>query len=141
MKNQFKSHQFFALIILFLSAMLMFSQAATAAEVTGTFTKKYQKITGEWKIVKDADGAKLVLGSDFKTRKAPDLKFILTNADVADMTGENAMNGAVIISPLKSNKGEQVYVLPENFTDYKTLALHCEQFSKLWGATDISAAK
>jgi len=130
----------FSLIVLLFSAMMMFSQTATAGETSGTWTKKAQKIAGEWKIVHDADGAKLVLGKDFKTRNAPDLKFILTNAEVANMTGKNAMNGAVIISALKNNKGEQTYALPANFSDYKTLALHCEQFSKLWGATDISAA-
>ena len=139
MKN--KLFYSFSFIALLLSSMLTFSHTVNAAEATGTFTKKYQKITGEWKIIKDADGAKLVLSEDFKTRNAPDLKFILTNADVASMTGKNAMDGAVVISPLKSNKGEQVYALPANFKDFKTLALHCEQFSKLWGATDISAAK
>ena len=138
MKNKF-IHSFSFLILLF-SAALAFSQSATAAETTGTWTKKFTKISGEWKIVQDADGAKLVLSSDFKTKNAPDLKFILTNTSVAEMNNGNAMNGAVIISPLTSNKGEQVYALPANFKDFKTLALHCEKFSKLWGATDISAA-
>lgn len=138
MKN--KLMHSFSFLVLLASAVFAYSQAATAAETTGTWTKKFAKISGEWKIVQDADGAKLVLNGDFKTKNAPDLKFILTNATVAEMNGGNAMNGAVIISPLKSNKGEQVYVLPENFKDFKTLALHCEKFSKLWGATDISTA-
>ena len=139
MKN--KILQSFSILIVLVSAAFLFSQTAYAAESSGTWTKKSNKIAGEWKIIEDADGAKLVLSSDFKTRNAPDLKFILTNATVAEMNGRNAMNGAIVISPLKSNSGEQVYALPANFKDYKTLALHCEQFSKLWGATDISAAK
>lgn len=140
MKNKI-IHSLSALLLL-VSAAFMLSQTVNAAEsATGTWTKKFAKISGDWKIIEDADGAKLVLSKDFKTRNAPDLKFILTNATVAEMNGGNAMNGAVIISPLKTNKGEQVYALPANFKDYKTLALHCEKFSKLWGATDISAAK
>lgn len=121
-------------------ALMIFSSSASA-DASGAWTKKYQNVKGQWSIIHDADGAKLVLNKEFSTRKAPDLKFILTNAAVAEMTGENAMTGAVIISALKSNKGEQYYLLPKNFKDYKTLALHCEQYSKLWAATDISAAQ
>lgn len=126
----------------FTALLITFMISSTAfADASGTWTNKYQKIKGQWSIVEDASGAKLVLGKDFSTRNAPDLKFILTNAAVADMSGDNAMNGAIIIAPLKSNSGEQVYVLPKNFKNFKTLALHCEQYSKLWGATDISTAK
>lgn len=129
-----------SLIASLLVALMMFTTSASA-DASGAWTNKYQKIQGGWSIIEEADGAKLVLDKDFSTRNAPDLKFILTNAAVADMNGNNAMNGALIIAPLKSNSGEQVYILPKNFKDFKTLALHCEQYSKLWGATDISAAK
>ena len=130
-------------LIAVLFAALIFAMFTTSAfaGVSGGWTNKYQKIKGQWSIIEDTDGAKLVLSKDFATRNAPDLKFILTNAEIADMKGSNAMNGALVIAPLKSNSGEQVYILPKNFKDFKTLALHCEQYSKLWGATDITAAK
>lgn len=105
---------------------------------SGTWTKKYQKIHGAWKIEKKGDAHYLVLDEKFKTRKAPDLKFVLSNHPLEDVNGKNAMQGALIIENLKSNKGAQRYRLPDNFKDYSTLLLHCEQFSKLWGAASLT---
>ncbi len=125
------------LLLTFLAGLLLFVSSAQAKS-SGTWTDKYKSIKGQWSIIEDASGAKLVLGDDFSTRNAPDLKFILSHKTVAEMNGGNAIDGAVIIAPLKSNKGAQTYQLPKNFKDFKTLALHCEQYSKLWAATDIS---
>ena len=116
---------------------LLVSSLSFAEAQTGTWTKKFKKIHGSWTIEQRQDGAYLVLGDDFKTRNAPDLKFVLSNQSLSDVNGDNAMQGALVIEDLKSNKGAQEYKLPENFGDYTTLLLHCEKFSKLWGGTDI----
>ena len=129
------------MILACIAISFAFISSVAFAEATGTWTNKYQEIDGKWKIIKDADGAKLVLGKDFGTTGAPDLKFILSNKTVEEMDGDNAIDGAVIISKLKSSSGAQEYKLPNNFSDFKTLALLCEKYSKLWGATDISNAK
>ena len=114
------------------------SAAAYAESITeGTWTKKSNKIKGSWAIEQREDGAYLVLDEDFKTRNAPDLKFMLTNNTVAAVNGKNATKDALFIEKLKSNKGTQSYRLPDNYGDYSTLLLHCEQFSKLWGAASL----
>ncbi len=107
----------------------------------GVWTKKTFKSSGDWSIVEDSDGNRFVkLSDDFKTRNAPDLKIFLSPQAAADTTGKNATQGALLISPLESNKGGQVYEIPTG-TDldaYSSILIHCEQFSKLWSAADLS---
>ena len=113
------------------------SSLRTFDPIRGDWTKKSQKIAGQW-LIETRDGqAFLVLGDDFKTRNAPDLKFVLSNTSVSDVTNKNAMNNALFVANLKSPSGEQIYVLPENFHEYSTLLLHCEKYTKLWGAAAI----
>lgn len=103
----------------------------------GKWVKKSQKIAGQWRIEIRSGEAYLVLDDSFKTRKAPDLKFVLSNTPVAQLSNNNALDGALIIANLKSPSGAQVYKLPSNFDDYSTLLLHCEKYTKLWGAAAI----
>jgi len=105
--------------------------------ISGVWVKKSQAINGRWRIEPRSDGAYLVLGDDFKTRKAPDLKFLLSNLSVDQANNKNALDGGVLISLLKSPKGAQSYKLPENYPSFTTLLLHCEKYSKLWGAAQI----
>lgn|GEM_PF-2242712 len=49
----------------------------------------------------------------------------------------NALADATVLHLLKSNKGAQVYVLPEetDLKSYKSLIIHCEEYTKLLGGT------
>ncbi len=107
------------------------------ADTTGSWVKKSQKIKGSWSIVQQGESHYLVLDKAFKTRNAPDLKFVLSPLAVEQANNNNALQGGVIIAPLQSAKGEQRYKLPDDFTQYSTVLLHCEQYSKLWGAAAI----
>jgi len=106
--------------------------------IRGEWTKKGQKIAGEWLIEARNGYAYLILDDDFKTRNAPDLKFVLSNTPVEDLTNRNAMDGALFVANLESPSGQQVYRLPSNFYEYSTLLLHCEKYTKLWGAAAIN---
>ena len=128
-----------AIANLFLATILLVANSFALADThAGTWVKKSNKIHGNWAIETRDDGRYLVLDEKFKTRNAPDLKFVLSNTPVSEVNGRNAMQGALIIEPLKSNKGSQSYKLPDNFDDYSTLLLHCEQYSKLWGAASLT---
>lgn len=130
-----------ALILpLFLFAMLLVPAAdasAASGDTTvhsGSWSKKTYSASGTWKIVKNGDNHYVVLDSKFKTKKAPDLKLFLSKSSASSLTGKNATKGAVRIAKLTSNKGAQRYKLPAGTSpaDYKTLIIHCEQYSKLW---------
>lgn len=107
----------------------------------GTWTKKSFKVSGEWTIYSENGTTYVKLSSDFRTRNAPDLKIFLSPLSASEANGKNATDGSVLIAPLTSNSGEQVYEIPAsvNLADYQSILIHCEQYSKLWSAANLSA--
>ena len=106
---------------------------------SGSWTKKKFKSSGTWSIYEQGGKSFVKLSSDFKTRKAPDLKIFLSPLAAADTNGKNATDGSVMVSPLTANSGEQVYEIPEgvNIANYQSILIHCEAYSKLWSAADL----
>ncbi len=117
------------------------SVAAETSETlySGEWTKKAFNSSGIWEIYAENGTTFVKLSSEFKTRKAPDLKIFLSPLTAADTTGKNATDGSLLIAPLTSNQGEQVYEIPErvDLAAYKSIILHCEDYSKLWSAADL----
>ncbi len=115
------------------------SQTASQTLFSGVWTKKSFKSSGEWAIVKEDGKIFVKLSADFRTRKAPDLKIFLSPRAAADANGKNATEGAVLIAPLSSNSGAQVYEIPAgvDLNAYKSILIHCEAYSKLWSAADL----
>ena len=139
----------FAAIGLSLAALSApaFAEKATAetqaqAEVlhNGQWAKKTYRASGDWTIYTESGKTYVKLSSDFRTRNAPDLKLFLSPRAAADANGDNATDGSVLILPLSSNRGEQVYEIPASvdLADYKSILIHCERFSKLWSAADLA---
>ena len=106
----------------------------------GTWTKKSFKAAGEWTIYSENGKTYVKLSSDFRTRNAPDLKIFLSPRAASQTNGKNATDGSVLISQLSSNSGEQVYEIPAsvNLADYRSILIHCEQYSKLWSAANLA---
>ncbi len=115
--------------------------AAKASELlfSGVWTKKSFKSSGTWEIFSEGGNTFVKLSADFRTRKAPDLKLFLSPLAAKDANGRNAANGSVLIAPLTSNTGEQVYEIPDavDFANFKSILIHCEAYSKLWSAADL----
>ena len=107
---------------------------------SGAWTKKSFKSAGTWEVYADGDALYVKLSADFRTRNAPDLKIFLSPLTASATTGKNATDGAVLIAPLTSNSGEQVYEIPAgvDLADFKSILIHCEQYSKLWSAADLA---
>lgn len=121
-----------------LMALVTFATTAFAGS-PASWSKQDIKVKGTWSIEQREDVNYLVLSDDFKTKNAPDLKFFVSNAGYESVNGSNATNGATEIAKLTKSKGGQSYKIPANIdvSDYKTLILHCEQYSKLWAATPL----
>ena len=79
---------------------------------------------------------------DFKTSGAPDLKIVLSPLTVRAAKNNNALQGSQIISPLQSNSGAQEYAIPAglDLSKYKSVLIHCEQYTKLWGAAPMQVS-
>ena len=128
------------LLALFLSIFMV--TAARAADGSGDFVSKQYSIKGGWSIVQNGNDTVIRLDKSFKTKGGPDLKLFLSPQSIDSVTGKTATEGAVLISPLTSNKGAQEYRLPAgiDLTDFESLLIHCESYSVLWGGTALPTA-
>ena len=115
------------------------SMSETGILYAGQWTKKSFKVSGDWSIVRKGDKTYVELSEDFKTRRAPDLKIFLSPLAAAATNGSNATNGSVLIAPLSSNKGAQMYEISASvdIASFKSILIHCEAYSKLWSAADL----
>jgi hypothetical protein len=118
---------------------LSFASTESLQNASGEWVDKKYKISGDWKIEKRGEQHVIVFGDRFKTKKGPDLKVFWSPQSMASVTGKTATDGAVLLGILKSNKGAQEYVLPANIdvTATNSILIHCEQYSVLWGGTEI----
>jgi len=119
-------------------AMPQIASASDDGE-TKQFVKKRYSIDGTAKVVTRDGKTHLIFSNDFKTKNGPDLKVYLTKKPVSQLTGEDVALEGEKLGVLKSNKGEQSYILPDdiNTEDYKSVVIHCEAFTVLWGGFDL----
>jgi len=106
---------------------------------TQNFTKKRYSIKGTWS-VSEVDGQSVItFNDDFKTKGGPDLKLFLSSEKVKDLDSGTVEPTSVKLSVLKSNNGAQRYIIPDDIdlTQYKSVVIHCEAFSVLWGGFDL----
>jgi len=121
----------------FLLSCLLFVSVLAHAE--NTFTKINYNIKGSWRL-EEKDGKQvLILDESFKTRNAPDLKLFLSPLPIEQVTNENATTNSAFVAELTRNKGAQTYTLPDsiNLSDYKSLVIHCQKFTKVWGGANL----
>jgi len=126
-------------LLVFVS-LLTIGSFASADDASGDFIDKKYAITGDWSMTK-RDGAWVISLSDsFNTKSGPDLKIFLSPQSISDVTGSTATQGSILVDVLKSNTGAQEYVLPANIdpAKFKSLLIHCEQYSVLWGGADYN---
>ena len=119
------------------------TDAASIATVlySGTLWEKHSNaIEGEFRIVERTDGTRaLVLSSDFSTKAGPDLKLVLSPRERESVTRKNVLAQSHVVAAMRSPRGAQEYELPGSvdLSRYKTLAVHCEKYTKLWGAVEL----
>lgn len=107
---------------------------------SSSFVKKRYNIKGGWTLTEE-DGQTLIkFDEDFKTKGGPDLKLYLSSKSLSELESPDVEASSLKFSVLKSNKGAQSYIIPAdiNLSDYKSVVIHCEAFSVLWGGFDIA---
>ncbi len=105
----------------------------------GEWVEKQYGIKGSWEVI-ERDGKTIIAFDEkFKTKNGPDLKIFLSNLTMDKINGQNVVSSSVLVSPLKSNKGAQEYVLPASVSldDFSSVVIHCEKFSVLWGGGSL----
>jgi len=136
-----------AFTLLALSPVLAYAAPANAEIITASapaytgqsFTKKKYNIKGQWSVVQENGKTIIRLSDDFKTKNGPDLKIFLSPQSIGDVTGQTALDGAITLGRLKSNKGTQDYVVPNgvSLANFSSVLIHCEAFSVLWGGGSL----
>ncbi len=108
-------------------------------EATSAFIKKRYSIKGDWTVLNDNGLETIKFSQSFKTKGGPDLKVYLSKLPIAELGKDNAAQNALSIGVLKSNRGEQLYTLPDDvsLSDYKSVIIYCASFSVLWGGFDL----
>lgn len=102
--------------------------------------KKSSKISGHWEIARTDAGLVLRLGSDFKTKKMPDLLLILSPMNMSQIDGKNAAQGGIEFATLSNTTGQSEYLIKgvDSLDGYKSLVIHCAEYSKCWGGAAIN---
>ncbi len=123
-------------------SLFAFSSNLLATQnASGSWVDKKYSINGNWEVMQREDGNWIIkFDENFKTKSGPDLKVFLSPQSIDEVTGKTATQGAVLLAKLTNNKGAQEYVLPSNIdiNDFKSLLIHCEAYSVLWGGANFS---
>lgn len=115
------------------------AQSTAEEPISHTFVKKHYSIDGQAKILRTDKGIEIVFSETFATRSGPDLKVYLSKLPLSELEDTSVTPNSLKIGVLKSREGKQSYVLPETLSlkDYKSVVIHCEAFSKIWGGFDL----
>ena len=110
------------------------------AKTSASFVKKRYNINGTWSVTEQNGQQVIKFNNDFKTKGGPDLKVFLSSNSISELSGKSVIGSSLKLSVLKSNKGAQSYIIPAgvNLSDYKSVVIHCEAFSVLWGGFDLA---
>ena len=129
-----------------LSSLLSLGAAAQSpkassmdAPASATFVKKRYNIKGTWSVTEQDGRSVIKFNDDFKTKGGPDLKLYLSSNTISDLDSGSVEGTSRKLGILKSNRGAQSYIIPKdvNLSDYKSVVIHCEAFSVLWGGFDL----
>ena len=124
-------------------AALAFASNASALNAKGSFKKKAHKIKGAWALVEIQDKQVLAFHNNFKTKDGTDLKIVLSKKSIRSLSKNPTLEASVDLSLLRSNKGDQNYVVPKTIKleDYKSVLIHSEADNVLYGGFDIPSQK
>ena len=112
--------------------------AAAAVEVArGRFRSHEHATTGEAAIVRLADGRRFLTLTSFETSPGPDLRVRLAPGGSFD----GGADGAVDLSALKGNRGDQQYAIPRGVDAAGgTVVIWCRAFSAPFGSAQLPRA-
>ena len=105
-----------------------------------SWSKKSNKVRGAWEIARVGERRVLRLGSNFKTKKGPDLKVVLSPLASSEVAAASALRGGVVLGLLKGPKGAQEFAIPADtdLAKFRSVLIHCEQYTKLWAASSLA---
>lgn len=114
--------------------------AETKVLAQGSFRTLEHGTTGTAKIIRLADGARVLRFEELDTSNGPDLRVFLSPVEAVDDArayGERFVD----LGALKGNKGNQNYEIPDgvDLDDYGSAVIWCRRFSVGFGVAPLGA--
>ena len=96
-------------------------------------------LEGDWQIVEESGAFFIELSDNFRAKQGPDVKIFLSPTPAADVTGDNAVNGSVLVKQISDFDGSARIAIPAGIdvNQFQSLVFHCEAYSKLWGSSKL----
>lgn len=128
--------------VLVLTSLACTAMATADIGASGQFQSAFSSflgtpaLVGDFQVVTEDGRAFLELGAGFQAKSAPDLKVFLSQTPPSKVSGSNATKQAVRLGLLMKFEGSQRFSIPAgtDLEKFSTVIVHCEQYSKLWGA-------
>ncbi|WP_369374229.1 DM13 domain-containing protein [Streptomyces sp. cg36] len=116
--------------------------AAPRTLADGTLISHEHSTSGSVRIVRLADGSRVLRLENLDTSNGPDLRVWLTDAPVREGVGGWRVfddGKHVSLGELKGNKGDQNYAVPPgvNLADYTSVTIWCDRFDVSFGAAAL----
>ena len=108
---------------------------------TGRFRNLEHTTTGLAKIVRLADGSRIVRLEDFKTSSGPDVVVMLSSTPATEDAWGAYDDGAFVnLGELRGNVGSQNYAIPAkvDISKYRSVVIWCRRFTVGFGAAPIT---
>jgi hypothetical protein len=106
----------------------------------GTFHSNAHETKGTASIYRLADGKRVLRFTGFETSNGPDVNIYLVASQDVNEDGIVKQAGFVTLGPIKGNKGDQNYDIPESvdLARYRTVTVWCKRFSVNFGSAPLS---
>ncbi len=106
---------------------------------SGELERKSKRTSGDFEIVETENGHVLRLSDNFRTGSGPDVKVFLSRQNASSANGRNATRDAVLLFELPRTSGTHEIAIPSDIdiSEFRSVLIHCEQYSVLFGAGDI----
>lgn len=114
-------------------------------ELSGEFISHEHGTSGSVRVLRLADGSRVLRLENLDTSNGPDLKVVLSDAPVlAGKAGWHVFddNEHRKIANLKGNKGSQNYAIPADvdLAELSSVSIWCDRFNVSFGAAALKAA-
>jgi hypothetical protein len=123
------------------SGVTVADNAAAARVWSGPFEAREHAAAGTARLERDTAGAhRLIFNNGFEIDNGPDLFAYISPKTIADVTAENALEGATKLTALVAAKGDQEYPVAAVADDFAgTAFVWCETYGVLFGAAGLTA--
>jgi hypothetical protein len=118
------------------------TSTAPVALASGSFHGVHHETKGTATVYRLPDGKRVLRFTDFETSNGPDVQIYLVAAGDASDNATVTRAGFVNLGPMKGNRGDQNYEIPEtvDLSKYRAVTVWCRRFSVNFATAPLAAS-